>query len=179
MQQLSLAIEDMMYWHCARRVEAALEYVDGVAKARIKFSQKTAVAVLFPQWFPTQALAEAFWDVSTVVVALVVLGMALEVKAKGKTSEAIKKLIGLQARTARVVREGKELDIAVEKAVAGDHVVVRPGVQDAQGSKAPIQRVVDQVAAYLVPTVMIRGILAFMVWYTGRCVHRLIGGRLA
>ena len=52
----------------------------------------SAVAVLFPQWFPTQALAEAFWDVSTVVVALVVLGMALEVKAKGRTSEAIKKL---------------------------------------------------------------------------------------
>lgn len=49
----------------------------------------SAVAVVFPQWFSTQALAEAFWDVSTVVVALVVLGMALEVKAKGKTSEAI------------------------------------------------------------------------------------------
>ncbi|MBT8439271.1 MAG: heavy metal translocating P-type ATPase, partial [Gammaproteobacteria bacterium] len=51
----------------------------------------SAVAVLFPQWFPEQALAEAFWDVATVVVALVVLGMALEVKAKGRTSEAIKK----------------------------------------------------------------------------------------
>lgn len=191
----------------------------------------SAVAVLFPQWFPTQALAEAFWDVSTVVVALVVLGMALEVKAKGKTSEAIKKLVGLQAKTARVVRQGKELDLPVEEVIAGDHVVVRPGekipvdgrviegsssidesmitgesiptekragdevigatlnktgsftfeatkvgkdtalaniirmVQDAQGSKAPIQRVVDQVAAYFVPTVMILGILAFMVWY--------------
>lgn len=191
----------------------------------------SAVAVVFPQWFPTQALAEAFWDVSTVVVALVVLGMALEVKAKGKTSEAIKKLVGLQAKTARVVREGKEIDLPVEEVVAGDHVVVRPGekvpvdgrviegsssidesmitgesiptekragdevigatlnktgsftfeatkvgkdtalaniirmVQDAQGSKAPIQRVVDQVAAYFVPTVMILGILAFMVWY--------------
>ena len=191
----------------------------------------SAVAVLFPQWFPSQALAEAFWDVSTVVVALVVLGMALEVKAKGKTSEAIKKLIGLQAKTARVVRDGKEIDIPVEEVVVGDHVVVRPGdkvpvdgvvvtgsssldesmitgesmpvekrvsdevigatlnktgtftfeatrvgkdtalsniirmVQDAQGSKAPIQRVVDQVAAYFVPTVMILGIAAFIVWY--------------
>ncbi len=191
----------------------------------------SAVAVLFPQWFPTQALAEAFWDVSTVVVALVVLGMALEVKAKGKTSEAIKKLVGLQAKTARVVRDGKEIDIPVEEVVVGDHVVVRPGdkvpvdgvvvkgsssldesmitgesipvekgegdevigatlnktgsftfeathvgkdtalsniirmVQDAQGSKAPIQRVVDQVAAYFVPTVMILGLLAFIAWY--------------
>ena len=191
----------------------------------------SAVAVLFPQWFPTQALAEAFWDVSTVVVALVVLGMALEVKAKGKTSEAIKKLVGLQAKTARVVRDGKEVDIPVEEVVVGDHVVVRPGdkipvdgvvvkgsssldesmitgesipvekgegdevigatlnktgsftfeatrvgkdtalsniirmVQDAQGSKAPIQRVVDQVAAYFVPTVMILGLLAFIAWY--------------
>jgi Cu+-exporting ATPase len=191
----------------------------------------SAVAVLFPQWFPTQALAEAFWDVSTVVVALVVLGMALEVKAKGRTSEAIKKLVGLQAKTARVIRDGQEADIPVEEVVTGDQVIVRPGekvpvdgvliegsssidesmitgesipvekregdevigatlnktgsftfeatkvgkdtalaniirmVQDAQGSKAPIQRVVDQVAGYFVPTVMILGILAFMVWY--------------
>jgi Cu+-exporting ATPase len=191
----------------------------------------SAVAVLFPQWYPTQALAEAFWDVSTVVVALVVLGMALEVKAKGKTSEAIKKLVGLQAKMARVMRDGKEIDIPVEEVVVGDHVVVRPGdkvpvdgvvvkgsssldesmitgesipvekgegdevigatlnktgsftfeathvgkdtalsniirmVQDAQGSKAPIQRVVDRVAAYFVPTVMILGLLAFIAWY--------------
>lgn len=191
----------------------------------------SAVAVIFPGWFPEQALAEVFWDVVTVVVALVVLGMALEIKAKGKTSEAIKKLVGLQAKTARVLRDGQELDIPVEEVLAGDHVVVRPGekvpvdgvvtegassidesmitgesiptekregdevigatlnktgsftfeatkvgkdtalaniirmVQDAQGSKAPIQRVVDQVAAYFVPTVMILGILAFMVWY--------------
>ncbi|MDX2416421.1 MAG: copper-translocating P-type ATPase [Xanthomonadales bacterium] len=191
----------------------------------------SAVAVLFPQWFPEQALAEAFWDVATVVVALVVLGMALEVKAKGRTSEAIKKLIGLQAKTARVNRNGSETDIPVEEVVTGDRVIVRPGekipvdgvlikgtssvdesmitgesmpvekhesdavigatinktgsftfrattvgknsalaniirmVQDAQGSKAPIQKIVDLVAAYFVPTVMILGILAFVAWY--------------
>lgn len=191
----------------------------------------SAVAIIFPGWFPEQALAEVFWDVTTVVVALVVLGMALEIKAKGKTSEAIKKLVGLQAKTARVIRDGKQIDIPVEEVLVGDRVVVRPGekvpvdgvvlegsssvdesmitgesipvekregdevigatlnktgsftfeatkvgkdtalaniirmVQDAQGSKAPIQRVVDQVAAYFVPTVMILGILAFMVWY--------------
>ncbi len=191
----------------------------------------SVVAIAFPHWFPGEALAEVFWDVVTVVVALVVLGMALEVKAKGKTSLAIKTLIGLQAKTARVLREGTEVDLPVEEVVVDDVVVVRPGgkipvdgvvvegassvdesmitgesipvekhhgdevigatlnktgsfkfratkvgkdtalaniirmVQDAQGSKAPIQRVVDQVAAYFVPTVLILGIGAFVVWY--------------
>src|SRR3970282_1002472 len=87
----------------------------------------SVVAVAFPQLFPSAALAEVFWDVTAVVVALVVLGMALEIKAKGRTSEAIKKLIGLQAKTARVVRDGKEIDLPVEEVVADDIVVVRPG----------------------------------------------------
>ena len=59
----------------------------------------SVVAVAFPGLFPRMELAEVFWDVTTVVVALVVLGLALEIKAKGRTSEAIKKLIGLQAKT--------------------------------------------------------------------------------
>jgi Cu+-exporting ATPase len=174
------------------------------------------------------------------VVALVVLGMALEVKAKGKTSEAIKKLIGLQAKTARVIRQGQEVDLPVEEVLAGDVVVVRPGekvpvdgtvldgssavdesmitgeslpvekgpgaevigatlnktgsfrfratkvgkdtalaniirmVQDAQGSKAPIQRVVDAVAGYFVPGVMILALLAFVAWYDVGPEPRLI-----
>lgn len=191
----------------------------------------STVAVLFPDIFPSMELAEVFYDVTAVVTALVVLGMALELKAKGRTSEAIKKLIGLQAKTARVVREGAELDIPVEEVLAGDTVVVRPGekipvdgqilegtsaidesmitgesipvekqpgdevigatmnqhgsfkfkatkvgkdtalaqiirlVQDAQGSKAPIQRIVDQVSHYFVPTVMILAVAAGVVWY--------------
>ncbi|MCL4798896.1 MAG: heavy metal translocating P-type ATPase [Burkholderiales bacterium] len=191
----------------------------------------SVVAIAFPALFPEAALAEVFWDVTTVVVALVVLGLALEVKAKGKTSEAIKKLIGLQAKTARVLRDGREVDLPVEEVVVGDVVVVRPGekipvdgevlegasavdesmitgesipvekhmgdevigatlnktgsfrlratkvgkdtalaniirmVQDAQGSKAPIQRVVDAVAGYFVPAVMILAVLAFVAWY--------------
>lgn len=191
----------------------------------------SVVAVAFPQWFPDMALAEAFWDVVTVVVALVVLGLALEVKAKGRTSEAIKKLIGLQAKTARVLREGNEIDIPVEEVLVDDIVIVRPGekipvdgrvtegsssvdesmitgesipieknpedevigatmnktgsfrfratkvgkdtalaniirlVQDAQGSKAPIQRIVDAVSGYFVPAVIILAILAFIAWY--------------
>jgi Cu+-exporting ATPase len=189
------------------------------------------VAVARPDLFPSVRLAEVFWDVTDVVVALVVLGLALEIKAKGRTSQAIKKLIGLQAKTARVLRDGKESDIPVEEVVVGDVVIVRPGekiavdgkvtagasavdesmitgesipveknpgdeviggtlnktgsfrfeatkvgkdtalaniirmVKDAQGSKAPIQRVVDAVSGYFVPSVMILAMLAFVVWY--------------
>jgi len=191
----------------------------------------SVVAVAYPGIFPDPALAEVFWDVTDVVVALVVLGLALEIKAKGRTSEAIKKLIGLQAKTARVVRDGREIDLPVEEVVVDDVVIVRPGdkipvdgeviegssavdesmitgesmpiekrpgdevigatinktgsfkfkttkvgkdtalasiirmVKDAQGSKAPIQRVVDMVSGYFVPTVMILGVLSFVVWY--------------
>ena len=189
------------------------------------------VAVAWPALFPKMSLAEVFWDVTDVVVALVTLGLALELKAKGRTSEAIKKLIGLQAKTARVIRDGKEIDLPVEEVVVGDLVVVRPGdkvpvdgelqegsssidesmltgesmpvekhvgdevmggtinktgsfkfkatkvgkdtalaniirmVKDAQGSKAPIQRVVDAVSGYFVPTVMILAVLSFVAWY--------------
>jgi Cu+-exporting ATPase len=191
----------------------------------------SVVAVAAPGLFPKASLAEVFWDVTDVVVALVVLGLALEIKAKGRTSEAIKKLIGLQAKTARVLRDGKEVDIPVEEVLVGEVLVVRPGdkiavdgavidggsaidesmitgesmpvdkqvgdevigatlnktgsfkfratkvgkdtalaniirmVKDAQGSKAPIQRVVDMVSGYFVPSVMILSVLAFMAWY--------------
>jgi len=191
----------------------------------------SVVAVALPGLFPRMELAEVFWDVTTVVVALVVLGLALEIKAKGRTSEAIKKLIGLQAKTARILRGGKEIDLPVEEVVVGDTVIIRPGdkipvdgevldgvsavdesmitgesipvekrmgdevigatlnrtgsfkfratkvgkdtalasiismVKDAQGSKAPIQRVVDMVAGYFVPSVIILAILSFIAWY--------------
>jgi Cu+-exporting ATPase len=189
------------------------------------------VAVAWPGIFPNPSLAEVFWDVTDVVVALVVLGLALEIKAKGRTSQAIKKLIGLQAKTVRVIREGREIDVPVEEVIVDDTVVVRPGekipvdgrvavgssavdesmitgesmpiekqvgdeviggtlnktgsfrftatkvgkdtalatiismVKDAQGSKAPIQRVVDTVSGYFVPTVMILAIIAAIAWY--------------
>jgi Cu+-exporting ATPase len=200
----------------------------------------SVMAVGFPGLFPRMELAEVFWDVTTVVIALVVLGLALEIRAKGRTSEAIKKLIGLQAKTARVLRDGKEVDLPVEEVVVGDTVVIRPGdkipvdgavkdgasavdesmitgesipvekhagdeviggtlnktgsfrfeatkvgkdtalasiirmVKDAQGSKAPIQRVVDTVSGYFVPTVMILAILAFVAWYLFGPESRLI-----
>src|SRR4030066_288173 len=177
----------------------------------------STVALLFPQIFPAAAFVDVYYDVTVVVTALVVLGLAIEIKAKGRTSEAIKKLIGLQPRTARVIRAGTEVDIPVEEVLVNDIVVVRPGekipvdgegiegrsavdesmitgeslpvskkfgeevigatinktgsfkfratkvgkdtalaniirlVQDAPGSKVPIQRIVDRVSAYFTP----------------------------
>jgi Cu+-exporting ATPase len=200
----------------------------------------SVVAVTFPGLFPRMELAEVFWDVTTVVIALVVLGLALEIKAKGRTSEAIKKLIGLQAKTARVLRDRKEVDVPVEEVIVGDTVIIRPGdkipvdgevseggssvdesmitgesipvekhsgdeviggtlnktgsfkfhatkvgkdtalaniirmVRGAQGSKAPIQRLVDTVSGYFVPAVMILATLAFVAWYLFGPEPRLI-----
>lgn len=87
----------------------------------------STTAVAFPGFFPTEMLRDVFYDVTSVVTALVVLGMAMEVRARARTSEAMKKLIGLQAKTARVVRDGAEVDIPVDEVVEGDIVVVRPG----------------------------------------------------
>lgn len=87
----------------------------------------STVAVISPGIFPKADLAQVYYDVSAVVVALVTLGMALEVKAKGRSSEAIRKLIGLQAKTARIVRDGQELDVPISEVQVGDVVVVRPG----------------------------------------------------
>src|SRR5690606_1881054 len=204
----------------------------------------SSVAVLFPEIFPSEQLADVFFDVVFVVVALVVLGMALEIKAKGRSSEAIKKLIGLQAKTARVLRDGpegkKELDIPIEEVVLDDIIIVRPGekvpvdgiivdgsssvdesmltgesipvekrtgdevigasinktgsfkfkatkvgkdtalaqiiqmVEQAQSSKAPIQRIVDNVSGYFVPAVIILAILSFVTWYVFGPVPQLI-----
>jgi len=86
----------------------------------------SVVTVAFPALFPEGA-NEPFFDVVAVVIALVVLGQALELRARGRTSEAIKKLMGLQAKTARVIRDGQELDLPVEEVLVGDVVIVRPG----------------------------------------------------
>ncbi|HSJ83199.1 MAG TPA: heavy metal translocating P-type ATPase [Acidimicrobiia bacterium] len=87
----------------------------------------STAAVVFPGFFPDEMLRDVFYDVTAVVTALVVLGTALELRARARTSEAMKKLIGLQAKTARVVRDGSEVDIPVNEVVVGDVVVVRPG----------------------------------------------------
>jgi Cu+-exporting ATPase len=190
-----------------------------------------SLAVLFAQFVGSESLgSHVYFETSAVIITLIVLGKLLEARAKGRTSAAIKELIGLQSRTARVLREGEEVDIPVEEVVVGDMVVVRPGekipvdgivisggsavdesmftgesmpvgkaigsevfgatlnklgllgiqatkvgretalsqiirlVEEAQGSKAPIQRVVDQVAAYFVPAVIVLSGVTFVVW---------------
>ncbi len=96
----------------------------------------STVAVLRPSLFPASRFAEVYYDVSAVVVALVTLGLALEAKAKGKSSEAIRKLVGLQAKTAHVIRGGQERDLPVEEVVVGDLLLVRPG------EKVPVDGIV-------------------------------------
>jgi Cu+-exporting ATPase len=192
-------------------------------------------AILFPAFFEAAGVARngempLYFDTSSAIITLILLGRFLEARARGHTSDAIKKLIALAPRTARVVRDGVELDIAVEAVVVGDQVRVRPGeripvdgsvadgssnidesmvtgesmpvtkasgdeviggtmngsgsftfearrvgrdtvlaqivrlVQEAQGSKAPIQRLADAVTGYFVPAVLGAAALTFAVW---------------
>jgi len=172
-----------------------------------------------------------YFETAAVIITLIKLGKVLEARAKGQTSAAIKKLMGLRAKTARVVRNGQEVDIPIEQVQVGDIVIVRPGeknpvdgiviegqsavdesmltgeslpvekkpgdevigatinkqgmlkfeatkvgsetalaqiirlVQEAQGSKAPIQRLADQVASVFVPVVIGIAAVTFLVWW--------------
>ena len=202
-----------------------------------------SVAVILAILMGTHALGHhVYLETSAMIITLIVLGKLLEVRAKGQTSAAIKKLIGLRPKTARVVRHGQELDIPIAQVVRGDVVLVRPGekipvdglvregqsavdesmltgeslpvektagaavigatlnkqgllkieatkvgkesalaqiiklVEQAQGSKAPIQRIVDQVAAYFVPFVIGTALLTLIVWLfiDGDFTHALL-----
>jgi P-type Cu+ transporter len=86
----------------------------------------SAVAALAPGLF-ADGSADVYFDTSALIVTLILLGRLLEARAKGRTNEAIKRLAGLQAKTARVARDGGEADVPVEDVVIGDTVVVRPG----------------------------------------------------
>ena len=190
-----------------------------------------SVAVVAGKWLGNTALGEhAYFETSAMIITLIVTGKLLEARAKGRTSEAIKKLMGLRAKTARVVRDGREVDVPVEEVAKGDVVIIRPGekipvdgvvvdgrsavdesmitgeslpvtkeagdeligatinkqgmlkmeatrvgretalaqiirlVEQAQGSRAPIQRLADQVAAYFVPAVVAIAFLTFGLW---------------
>ena len=103
----------------------------------------STVAVIAPQIFPDEGMTEVYYDVTVVVTALVVLGLAMEVKARGRSSAAIKKLIGLQAKTTRVLRDGVEVEVLVDQVVVGDVVVVRPG------EKVPVDGLVVEGASAL------------------------------
>ena len=87
-------------------------------------------------FFPQVVGGITFYDTTALIVTLIFLGKYLEVRAKGQTNEAIKKLIGLQARTAHVVRSGQEVELPIEQVRVGDELVVRPG------EKIPVDGVV-------------------------------------
>ncbi|MBM3105848.1 copper-translocating P-type ATPase [Pseudomonas sp. V1] len=84
------------------------------------------VVVFAPDAVPLMA-RHVYFEATAIIIGLIDLGLALELKARGRTSEAIKRLIGLQAKTARVIRDGEELDIAIEQVLLNDLVRVRPG----------------------------------------------------
>jgi Cu+-exporting ATPase len=99
----------------------------------------SVLATFFPLLFAAKGLmAEVYFDTAGTIIVLILLGRLLEARAKGQTSEAIKKLIGLQAKTARVVRDGQEIDIPVEEVEIADLVVVRPG------EKVPVDGIVRE-----------------------------------
>lgn len=191
----------------------------------------SVVVVIAPQVFAGARMTpEVYFDTSSTIIALVLLGRFLESRAKGQTSEAIKRLIGLRPDKAVVIREGAEYEVAVEDLQVGDIVLVRPGervpvdgtvvqgystvdesmitgeslpvekkagdtviggtinltgsfqfeakrvgkdtmlariirmVEEAQGSKAPVQRLADVIASYFVPAVVGVAIVTFIVW---------------
>ncbi|MBI5632433.1 MAG: copper-translocating P-type ATPase [Nitrospirae bacterium] len=86
------------------------------------------VATFFPDLFAIRGYsAEVYYDTSATIIVLILLGRLFEARAKGQTSEAIKKLIGLQAKTARVIKDGREMDVPIEDVEIGDVILVRPG----------------------------------------------------
>ncbi|OGG04866.1 copper-translocating P-type ATPase [Candidatus Gottesmanbacteria bacterium RBG_16_52_11] len=176
-------------------------------------------------------IPELYFETAAFLITFVLLGKWLEKRAKGQTSDAIKKLMGLQAKTARVIRDGQTQDILIDQVVTGDTILVRPGekipvdgkilkgssavdesmvtgeslpveknigdtvvgatinktgsfefiatrvgnettlaqiirlIEEAQGSKAPIQAFADKISAYFVPAVIGIAIITFLVWY--------------
>lgn len=189
----------------------------------------SVIATFVPQILP-QGTANVYFEAATVIVTLILLGRTLEARAKGRTSQAIKRLVGLQAKTARVERQGETLEIPLDRVTTGDIVLVRPGekipvdgevvegssyvdesmitgepvpvaknagaevvggtinktgafsfrvtkvgsntvlaqiirlVEEAQGSKLPIQALVDKVTMWFVPAVMAAALVTFLVW---------------
>ncbi|WP_454696505.1 heavy metal translocating P-type ATPase [Achromobacter aegrifaciens] len=191
----------------------------------------SVVATFAAQLLPAGTV-NVYYEAAAVIVALILLGRYMEARAKGNTSEAIKRLLGLQAKTARVVRNGATLELAIEDVVAGDLIEVRPGeripvdgevvegnsfidesmisgepvpvekqpgsevvggtvnqngaltfratkvggdtllaqiirmVEQAQGSKLPIQAMVDRITMWFVPAVMAAAVVTFIIWLT-------------
>ncbi|MDP2157804.1 MAG: heavy metal translocating P-type ATPase [Nitrospirota bacterium] len=97
------------------------------------------VATFFPSLFAIRGYtAEVYFDTSATIIVLILLGRLFEARAKGQTSEAIKKLIGLQAKTARIIKDGREMDVPIEDVEIGDIIIVRPG------EKIPVDGVIKE-----------------------------------
>jgi Cu+-exporting ATPase len=223
-------------WRFYRGLWAALRHRSADMNTLIAVGTSAAylysVAATFaPQWFAASGVPPAvYYETASIIIAFILLGRYLEARAKGQTSEAIRRLMSLQAKTARVERGEQEVDVPVEEVQVGDVVVVRPGeripvdgiviagrstvdesmitgesmpvekgegdevigatlnktgafrfratrvgrdttlaqiirlVEEAQGSKAPIQRLADRVAAYFVPAVIAIALVTAAVW---------------
>lgn len=181
-------------------------------------------------FFPLLVSSMVFYDTAALIITLIYLGKYLEARAKGQTNQAIKKLIGLQPRTAHVLRAGKEIELPIERVRVGDELLVRPGekipvdgfvvsgtssvdesmitgeslpvekieddtligatlnqsgllrmratrvgtdtvlaniirlVEQAQGSKAPIQQLADKISSIFVPVILFVALLTFLAW---------------
>jgi len=118
-------------WRFYRGAWAALKHGQANMNTLVVIGTSAAylysvVATLAPQLFAA-GRADVYFDTSALIITLILLGRLLEARAKGRTNEAIKKLAGLQAKTARVMRYGEEVDVPVENVEIGDFVVVRPG----------------------------------------------------
>ncbi|MEG4224783.1 heavy metal translocating P-type ATPase [Microcoleus sp. N9_B2] len=217
-------------WKSLKRRVATMDTLIALGTSAAYFY---SVFVTFsPGLFTAKGLnSGVYYEVAASVVALILLGKTLENRAKGETSEAIRKLMGLQAKTARIIRNGEELEVPIAQVEIGDVVQVRPGeqipvdgdviegsstvdeamvtgeslpvkkqlgnevigatinktgsfkfratrvghetflaqivkmVQDAQGSKAPIQKLADQVTGWFVPVVIAVALATFIIWF--------------
>jgi Cu+-exporting ATPase len=110
------------FWHRSATMDTLVALGTGTAFLYSLF------ATLYPQWFLSQGLRpDVYFESSALIIALILLGKLLENRARGKTAEAIRQLIGLQAKTARVIRNGEAFDIPISAVVPGDLILVRPG----------------------------------------------------
>jgi len=217
-------------WKSLKRRLATMDTLIALGTSAAYFY--SVFVTIFPSLFIVKGLMPSvYYEVSSSVIALILLGKTLENRAKGETSEAIRKLMGLQAKTARIVRNGQELEVSIAQVEIGDVVQVRPGeqipvdgeviegystideamvtgeswpvkkqigdevigatinktgsfkfratrigkdtflaqivkmVQDAQGSKAPIQKLADEVTGWFVPAVIAVALATFIIWF--------------
>src|SRR5256885_14496250 len=128
-----------------RRVAFFFQAEDGIRDYKVTGVQTCALpifATLAPGVFTRAGLpADVYYEAVSAIIALILLGRLLEARAKGRTSQAIRRLASLRARTAHVVRDGKETELAVEAVVPGDLASVKPG------EKIPVDGVVTEGAS--------------------------------